>query len=119
MWTIEQTEEARTPRDADGEGRPPRQARERLMADLPVQERRLQLAGVVTPILEGGEGPPVVLLHGPGEHAPKWLRVLPELTTTHRVVAPDLPGHGASEIADARSLDAERTLASLVIRRTE
>ena len=38
---------------------------ERLLAGMPVTERRLQLAGVSTAVLEGGDGPPVVLLHGP------------------------------------------------------
>lgn len=75
-------------------------ARQRLVADLPVRERRLQLTGISTAVLEGGQGPPVVLLHGPGEHAPKWLRVLPDLVATHRVIAPDLPGHGASDAMD-------------------
>jgi pimeloyl-ACP methyl ester carboxylesterase len=64
-----------------------------------VVERRHELAGVSTAVLEGGEGPPLVLLHGPGEFAGKWLRVLPTLVTRHRVVAPDLPAHGASEVA--------------------
>ena len=54
-------------------------------------------------VLEGGDGPPVVLLHGPGANAAHWLRVLPDLVRRHRVVAPDLPGHGASEPADGRS----------------
>jgi pimeloyl-ACP methyl ester carboxylesterase len=74
--------------------------RQSLLAGLPVAERRLQLAGVSTPVLEGGRGSPVVLLHGPGEYAAKWMRVIPELVTSHRVVAPDLPGHGASEVSD-------------------
>ncbi len=87
-------------------------ARERLLAGLPVTERRLDLAGVSTSVLEGGDGPPVVLLHGPGEFAAKWLRVIPDLVTTHRVVAPDLPGHGASEVADG-PLDADRVFAWL------
>jgi pimeloyl-ACP methyl ester carboxylesterase len=72
--------------------------RERLLEGIPVSERRLQLAAVSTAVLEGGSGPPVVLLHGPGEFAAKWLRVIPELVRTHRVVAPDLPGHGTSAI---------------------
>jgi pimeloyl-ACP methyl ester carboxylesterase len=72
-------------------------ARARLLAPLPVTERRLSLNGVDTAVLEGGEGPPIVLLHGPGAYAAQWLRVIPDLVTTHRVVAPDLPGHGASE----------------------
>jgi pimeloyl-ACP methyl ester carboxylesterase len=77
-----------------------------LLSGLPVAERRLQLAGVSTAVLEGGSGPPIVLLHGPGDFAGMWMRVIPNLVTTHRVVAPDLPGHGTSELADGR-LDAD------------
>ena len=77
-------------------------ARERLLATMPVTERRLELAGISTAVLEGGDGPPVVLLHGPGEYAAKWMRVIPDLVTTHRVVAPDLPGHGTSGWPTAR-----------------
>lgn len=77
-------------------------SRERLLAGIPVAERRLKLAGVSTAVLEGGDGPPIVLLHGPGEFGAKWLRVLPALVRSHRVVAPDLPAHGASEVADGR-----------------
>ena len=42
------------------------EARELLLAGLPVTERRLQVAGFSTAVLEGGAGPPIVLLHGPG-----------------------------------------------------
>lgn len=87
-------------------------ARARLLAGIPVAERRLPLAGIPTAVLEGGHGPPMILLHGPGEFAAKWWRVLPDLTARHRVIAPDLPGHGASEGADER-LDAERVRAWL------
>ena len=85
---------------------------ERLLAGLPVTERRLQLAGISTAVLEGGDGPPVVLLHGPGAYAAHWMRVIPGLVATHRVIAPDLPGHGASEVAGG-PLDADRVLAWL------
>jgi FAD/FMN-containing dehydrogenase/pimeloyl-ACP methyl ester carboxylesterase len=71
-------------------------ARRTLIAGLPVTERRLG----PTAVLEGGDGPPVVLLHGPGAYAAHWLRVIPGLVGSHRVVAPDLPGHGASEPLD-------------------
>jgi pimeloyl-ACP methyl ester carboxylesterase len=80
--------------------------RQRLLAGLPVTERRLQLAGVSTAVLEGGDGPPIVLLHGPGEFAAKWRRVIPGLVASHRVIAPDLPGHGASNVVAGR-LDAD------------
>src|SRR5215218_4283111 len=84
--------------------------RARLLSGLAVTERRLRLAGVSTSVLEGGGGPPMVLLAG--EFAAVWMRVIPELVTTHRVIAPDLPGLGASEAPDG-PLDADATLAWL------
>jgi pimeloyl-ACP methyl ester carboxylesterase len=86
---------------------PDRGARERLLATLPVAERRLRLNGVCTAVLEGGQGLPIVCLHSLGEYAAKWLRVSPDLGATHRVVAPDPPGQGASE-ASEELFDVER-----------
>jgi pimeloyl-ACP methyl ester carboxylesterase len=71
-----------------------------LLAWTGLTERVLPLAGVTTAVLEGGDGPPVILLHSSGEFAALWSRVIPDLVTTHRVVAPDLPGHGASMRVD-------------------
>ena len=98
-----------TRQSADAVGK---DARERLLAALPVTERRLPLAGISTALLEGGDGPPVVLLHGPSGYAAHWLGVIEGLVTTHRVIAPDLPGHGASELTDG-PLNAERVIAWL------
>jgi pimeloyl-ACP methyl ester carboxylesterase len=70
--------------------------RERLLADLPVSERRLDVDGVGTAVLEGGEGAPIVLLHGVGSFAVEWGRVIPRLVRRHRIIAPDLPGLGES-----------------------
>jgi pimeloyl-ACP methyl ester carboxylesterase len=86
--------------------------RERLLAGVPVSERRLALAGHQTAVLEGGDGPPVVLLHGAGEFAACWMRVIPELVLGHRVIVPDLPGHGASPLA-AEPLNATTMVAWL------
>lgn len=79
------------------------------MADLPVREQLLDLAGITTPVLEGGEGPPLVLLHGPGEFAASWMRVIPDLVATHRVICAELPGHGASQVTTGE-LSATRVL---------
>ena len=49
-------------------------------------------------MLEGGHGPPVVFLQA--EFAAVWMRVIPELVRTHRVIAPDLPGLGASDVSN-------------------
>ena len=83
--------------------------RDRLLAGLPVNDSRLELAGVSTAVLEGGAGSPIVLLHGPGEFSAVWGRAIPDLATSHRVIVPDLPGHGASGLPDGR-LDVERVL---------
>jgi FAD/FMN-containing dehydrogenase/pimeloyl-ACP methyl ester carboxylesterase len=88
-------------------------ARNRLLRGIPASERRLELSGVSTALLEGGEGPPVVLLHGPGGSAGHWLRVIPGLVATHRVIVPDLPGQGASALDGDAALDAGRVLAWL------
>ena len=88
-------------------------ARRRLLAGVPVSDRRLELAAIPTAVLEGGDGPPMVLLHGSGEFAALWLRVVGDLVAGgHRVVAPDLPGHGASGIPPG-PLDTGRALAWL------
>ena len=95
--------------EATGARRPVGHARARLLSMIPLTERTLDLAGVQTAVLEGGDGPPVVLLHGPGEYAAKWVRVLPELVKNHRVVAPDLPGHGESKVPGGR-IETDRVL---------
>lgn len=77
-------------------------ARRRLLAAAPLEERQEVYSGISTAVLEGGAGPPLLLLHGQGEFWGVWLRVLDDLVRTHRVVAVDLPGHGGSEVTDAR-----------------
>jgi pimeloyl-ACP methyl ester carboxylesterase len=83
-----------------------------MLSGLSLVDERIMVAGGSTAVLSGGQGQPVVLLHGAGEFAALWLRVLPELAREHRVVAPDLPGHGASGQAG----DALEWLAELIDR---
>jgi pimeloyl-ACP methyl ester carboxylesterase len=84
----------------------------RLFEGVQVAERRLDLAGVSTWLVQGGDGPPIVLLHGQGGFAAHWGRVIPHLLATHQVVAPDLPGLGRSEVREDR-LDAPGVVAWL------
>ena len=75
-----------------------RPIREQLLAGTPVTERRVQLAGIATSVLEGGAGPPLVLLHGGIECGGiYWAPVLTRLAKSHRLVVPDVPGLGESE----------------------
>jgi pimeloyl-ACP methyl ester carboxylesterase len=76
-----------------------------------ITERRIDIAGVPTAVLECGAGPPVMLLHGPVESAIGSRDTIVALGATHRVLAPDLPGHGES--AAPADLDRDWTLAWL------
>jgi pimeloyl-ACP methyl ester carboxylesterase len=77
-------------------------ARERMLSGLQASERRVELAGVSTALLEAGDGPPLVLLHGGIEcGGAYWAPVIERLAESHRVVVPDVPGLGESEpVAD-------------------
>jgi len=70
------------------------------------EERELAHAGARVRYLSGGDGPPVVLLHGLGGAAANWRLVAPGLARERRVIVPELPGHGRSEPVAADSLDA-------------
>jgi pimeloyl-ACP methyl ester carboxylesterase len=71
--------------------------RERMLADLPVATRTLDIGGVSTAVIEAGNGPPLLLLHGGIEcGGAMWAHVLTQLAKHHRVVVPDVPGLGES-----------------------
>ena len=69
-----------------------------------------------TPLHRGGDGPPLVLLHGFTDTWRTWELVLPPLEAQFDVVAPTLPGHaGGPPLADPATLvdDVERLLDAL------
>jgi pimeloyl-ACP methyl ester carboxylesterase len=47
--------------------------------------------------LAGGEGEPLVLVHGLGGAASNWVALAPLLLPGRRVLVPELPGHGGSQ----------------------
>ncbi len=49
---------------------------------------------------EGSSAPTIVLIHGVNDQAGTWFTVAPALAQTHRVILPDLPGHGESAPSD-------------------
>lgn len=70
---------------------------------------RVRFAGV-----RGGEGPPLLLLHGyPQTHA-TWHAVAPALAARYSVIIPDLPGYGRSRVLDAGPWDKRAVAAELV-----
>jgi 3-oxoadipate enol-lactonase len=59
-------------------------------------ERDLVVNGIDLHLTEAGEGEPVLLIHGVTVDATFEAREIEALARTHRVVAPDLRGHGRS-----------------------
>jgi pimeloyl-ACP methyl ester carboxylesterase len=53
-------------------------------------------------VIELGEGPPIVFVHGLSGSWQNWLEQLPVLCAKHRVVALDLPGFGYSPMPRAQ-----------------
>jgi pimeloyl-ACP methyl ester carboxylesterase len=72
---------------------------------LRVAERHLDLAvpRIRVRVLEVGEGPPLLLLHGVTLLADHWAPLLAELSG-FRCIAVDLPGHGRSDPIDFRGV---------------
>ena len=73
-------------------------------AKLPaLEERFAELKGSRIRYFVGGQGPPLILVHGLGGAAANWTELAPLLVPNHRLLVPDLPGHGGSEALPAVS----------------
>ena len=71
------------------------------------EERELAWRGSRLCYAVGGDGPPLVLVHGLGGTIENWRALAPPLAARHRVLVPDLPGHGHSApLPEARDVDA-------------
>jgi pimeloyl-ACP methyl ester carboxylesterase len=60
----------------------------------------VDVSGVVTNYHDLGDGPPVLLIHGSGPGVSAWANwrtVLPALSGSHRVIAPDILGFGYTQ----------------------
>ncbi len=76
-------------------------------AELPgLEERFAEVRGGKLRYLAGGDGEPLVLVHGLGGAAANWLALVPLLLPRRRLLVPELPGHGGSSaLPAAPSLD--------------
>ena len=61
-----------------------------------LEERTAEIKDVRMRYYVGGEGPPLVLVHGLAGSASNWDEVAELLLGRFRLLVPDLPGHGAS-----------------------
>jgi pimeloyl-ACP methyl ester carboxylesterase len=59
-------------------------------------QRWVALPGGPINVIERGEGPPLLLVHGHTGRWANWLANIPSLSRNHRVIAMDLPGFGHS-----------------------
>lgn len=64
------------------------------LLDAEPRQRFVDVAGVRTRVLEAGEGPPLVFLHGTGGHLEAYTRNVAVLARHFRVIALDMLGHG-------------------------
>jgi pimeloyl-ACP methyl ester carboxylesterase len=73
-------------------------AREEMLRGVTVEHRQPTVEGVSTSLLESGEGPAMILLHGGIEcGGVYWAPVISRLAKTHRLIVPDVPGIGESD----------------------
>jgi pimeloyl-ACP methyl ester carboxylesterase len=63
-----------------------------------VRHRTVDLDGPVHYLDFGGEGKPLLMVHGLGGNAMNWMAVGPELAKNHRVLALDLAGFGRTPL---------------------
>lgn len=76
-----------------------RRAYDRVLVGAAVRSRDVEVGGRRVHLLEGGSGPPLVLLPGAGGTAGLFMPLLNELRG-FRVLAPDRPGQGLSDPID-------------------
>ncbi len=61
------------------------------------ESKTVALHGRTVAYAQAGSGPVLLLIHGMAGNFENWREVIAPLARHHTVIAPDLPGHGASE----------------------
>jgi magnesium chelatase accessory protein len=75
--------------------------------------RFVNAAGLRWHVQVAGEGPDLLLLHGTAAATHSWRDMLPLLASRFRVIVPDLPGHGFTDLPPAQRLSLPGMAASV------
>ena len=67
---------------------------------VPFTQTYINAGGVRTRVVEAGDGPPLIFLHGTGGHLEAYLRNIEEHAKHFHVYAIDMVGHGYSDMPD-------------------
>ena len=79
---------------------------------------RHDVNGITLNLVQGGEGTPVLLLHGYPQTHVMWHKIAPSLARDYAVVAPDMRGYGDSDkphASQSHEIYCKRTMASDVV----
>ena len=60
------------------------------------KHEKVQTSGATINVVRGGDGPPLLLIHGAPQSHVSWHKVAPDFAKDHTVVMPDLRGYGDS-----------------------
>jgi 4,5:9,10-diseco-3-hydroxy-5,9,17-trioxoandrosta-1(10),2-diene-4-oate hydrolase len=67
-----------------------------------IHSKRIKVGSLDIRYFAGGQGEPLIIIHGGGDGARAWLRNAAELSKHYSVYIPDLPGFGHSQSANDR-----------------
>jgi len=65
-----------------------------------IHKKRIKIGELDIHYLTGGQGTPLIVIHGGSGGAKAWLKNMAELAANYTVYAPDLPGFGHSQPID-------------------
>src|SRR5260221_8456278 len=89
-----------------------------IMVSLPhvagIKHTYIKISTAKIHVAEVGQGKPLLLLHGWPQHWYVWRKIIPELSKSFRLIMPDLPGFGWSEMPKDKNFRKE-TLAENIL----
>lgn len=65
-----------------------------------IHSRKIKVGGLDIHYLSGGQGDPLIIIHGGGDGARAWMKNMIELSKDYAIYVPDLPGFGLSQPID-------------------